>query len=165
MHNLVIPPPGAIESALVVDLDSKSLFELCRALRELGYRTFGATSFTEAKRFLVAEHPSILIADVRLGEFNGIQLLLLAKELRPGIAVVITNAFPDSILAAETRRMGGAFMVKPVDPHELLDRIAPRSRHRNMMERRQSDRRVLQIPNFFPERRVTERRKQPLFPA
>lgn len=158
MHDLRPRPPNDIPTALVVDLESRSLYEICKAFRELGYRTFGANSFLDAKRFLIAEHPEIVVADVRLGEFNGIQLLLLAKELRPGIAVVITNAFADSVLAAETQRMGGTFMVKPVDPHELLDTVRPRAHH-SRTDRRGVDRRVLYIPNYSPERRQSERRR------
>lgn len=159
MHGLNFSVPGVTESALVVDLDSRSLYEICKGFREIGYRTFGATSFVEARRFLIAEHPSILVADVRLGEFNGIQLLLLAKELRPGIAVVITTAFPDPVLAAETQRMGGTFMIKPVDPRELVGTVKVRYTVASAADRRRSDRRVLDIPNYWPDRRIADRRR------
>ena len=155
----VISPPGQTATALVVDPESRSLYEFCKAFRDVGYRTFGATSFSDAKRFLMAEHPEILVADVRLGEFNGIQLLLLAKELRPGISVVITNAFPDPVLAEETRRMGGAFMVKPVNPRELVEMVSVRHSIRPV-DRRRTDRRVNYVPNFSPDRRVADRRRE-----
>jgi DNA-binding NtrC family response regulator len=141
-------------------LESRSLYELCKAFRHLGYRTFGATSFSDAKRLLIGEHPEVLVADVRLGEFNGIQLLLLAKELRPGIAAVITNAFADSVLAAETQRMGGTFMVKPIDVGELLETIRVRSNPVDVINRRSGERRLLYMPNYSPERRVSDRRRQ-----
>ena len=160
MHKLTFQPPADAPTALVVDLESRSLYELCKAFRELGYRTFGATSFSDAKRVLIGEHPEVLVADVRLGEFNGIQLLLIAKELRPSIAVVITNAFADSVLAAETRRMGGTFMVKPIDVGELLETVRVRSNPLDVVDRRRGERRLLHIPNYSPERRVSGRRRQ-----
>ena len=158
MHNL-IPPPGNNPTALVVDQDSRHLYEICKAFREFGYRTFGATSFSDAKRFLIAEHPEIMVADVRLGEFNGIQLLLLATELRPGTDVVITNPSSDPVLAAETRRMGGTFMVKPIDVAELIDVVRQKSGRGTPSDRRATDRRVLYLPHFSPDRRVAERRR------
>ena len=92
---------------------------------------------------LVAEHPHVLVADVRLGEFNGIQLLMLAREVRPGISAVITNAFVDSVLADETRRLGGTFMVKPLDSRDLLDAVRTRSRQWADANRRGVDRRLM----------------------
>ena len=160
MHKLTFRPPGDAPTALVVDLESRSLYELCKAFRDLGYRTFGATSFSDAKRFLIGEHPEVLVADVRLGEYNGIQLLLLAKELRPGIAAVITNASADPVLAAETRRMGGTFMVKPIDVGELLDTVRVRSGQFDAVDRRSGERRLLHLPNYSPERRLADRRRQ-----
>jgi DNA-binding NtrC family response regulator len=140
-------------------LEPRNLYELCKTFRQHGYRTFGATSFLDAKRFLINERPEVIVADVRLGEFNGIQLLLLAKELRRGSTVVITNAFADSVLAAETQRMGGTFMVKPIDVAELLDTVRQRSSSDAPSDRRGTDRRVLYIPHFSPDRRVGERRQ------
>ena len=159
MHNLMTQSPGNSPTALVVDLDSRNLYEVCKAFRERGYRTFGATSFSDAKRFLIAEHPEIMVADVRLGEFNGIQLLLLATELQPGTAVVITNPSSDQVLAAETQRMGGTFMVKPIDVAELIDLVRQKSGGATPSDRRATDRRAVFIPHFSPERRVAERRR------
>jgi DNA-binding response OmpR family regulator len=159
VHNLINQPSGDIPTALVVDVDSRNLYEICKAFRELGYRTFGATSFSDAKRFLIADHPEIMVADVRLGEFNGIQLLLLARELRPRTAVVITNPSTDSVLAAETQRMGGTFMVKPIDVAELIDVVRQKSSRATGPDRRTTDRRVVYTTHFSPDRRVAERRR------
>ena len=159
MHKLTSQPPADAPQALVVDLEPRNLYELCKTFRQHGYRTFGATSFQDAKRFLINEHPEVIVADVRLGEFNGIQLLLLAKELRHGSAVVITNAFADSVLAAETRRMGGTFMVKPIDVAELIDVVRQKSSRATGPDRRTTDRRVVYTTHFSPDRRVAERRR------
>ena len=40
----------------------------------------------------------MLIADVRLGQFNGLQLLLRARADRPDVTAVITCSFPDKVL-------------------------------------------------------------------
>lgn len=96
---------------------------------------------------------------MRLGEFNGIQLLMIAREVRPGISAVITNAFVDSVLAEETRRLGGVFMVKPLDLRALLDTGRSRPQLWAGSNRRAADRRGEVIPDFQPDRRVAERRQ------
>jgi DNA-binding NtrC family response regulator len=166
LHTQIAPlgVPPAAPAALIVDVEPRSLYELSTAFRAAGYRTFGATSFADAKRLLVTEQPQVLVADVRLGEFNGIQLLILAREVRPGISAVITNACVDSVLADETHRLGGTFVVKPLAFRELLEAVEKRSRlwaesNPSEAERRLADRRKILTPNFSPERRELERRR------
>lgn len=160
LHTQITPPGNAAEpTVLIVDVEPRSLYELSSAFRAAGYRTLGASSFAEAKRLLIAEQPQVLVADVRLGEFNGIQLLMIAREVRPGISAVITNAFVDSVLAEETRRLGGVFMVKPLDLRALLDAGRNRPQLWAGSNRRAADRRGEVIPDFQPDRRVAERRQ------
>ena len=158
MHPEIAPPGVHVPAALIVDVEPRSLFDLSRAFRAAGYRTLGATSFAEAKRLLITEQPHVLVADVRLGDFNGIQLLMLAREVRPGISAVITNPFMDSVLAEETRRLGGVFLVKPLDFRDLLEAVQSTPQTRAESNRRQADRRNTAISGFQPERRIAERR-------
>ena len=97
---------------LVVDSDPKNVQALGAALRERGCEPLDATSFEAAKRLWIAEKPPVLIADVRLGQFNGLQLLLRAKADRPDVTALITCAIADKVLEAETKRFGGMFLVK-----------------------------------------------------
>jgi DNA-binding NtrC family response regulator len=155
---------------LVVDLEARSLYEMSKTFRDAGCRTFGASSFADAKRVLAAQLPSVLVADVRLGEFNGIQLLLLARALRPNITGVITNAFADPVLAEETRRLGGTFLVKPIDCRDLLAFVHASSADAH---RHRADRRISFTPDFLParherpvDRRLSDRREaQAPFPG
>jgi len=158
LHTETAPPGVPLPTALIVDVEPRSLFELSRAFRAAGYRTLAATSFADAKRLLLAEQPQVLVADVRLGEFNGIQLLMLAREVRPGISAVITNPFADSVLAEETRRLGGTFLVKPLNVRALLAAVQSTPQTRAESNRRQGDRRNMAILAFHPERRIAERR-------
>jgi FixJ family two-component response regulator len=51
-------------------------------------------------------HPDLLIADVRLGEYNGLQLL--ASTTQPTAAIIITG-HPDPVIEADAHRMGADF--------------------------------------------------------
>lgn len=164
MHTEIAPPGTPAPAALIVDIEPQCLFDLSRAFRAAGYRTLGATSFADAKRLLIAELPQILVADVRLGEFNGIQLLMLAREVRPAISAVITNAFVDPVLEEETHRLGGTFLVKPFHLRDLLDAVRSTPRTQAEPNRRKADRRKTadlgsQLERRVAERRVSERRR------
>jgi DNA-binding response OmpR family regulator len=154
-------------TVLVVDSDFRSVRALAQALRLEGIDVIEATSFQDGKT-LLSHKPDVLIADIRLGQYNGLQLLMRARNDRPEIQAIITSPFPDSVLEAETRRFGGTFVTKPVDPRYVIEAV------RNTLavqtaqaapfvavptvDRRQADRRNLAIPNFAPDRRMRERR-------
>jgi DNA-binding NtrC family response regulator len=154
--------PKAGLKVLVVDSDPKSVQELGVALRDRGCEPLEATSFEAAKQLWIAEKPPALIADVRLGQFNGLQLLLRAKADRPDVAAVITCAFPDKVLEAETQRFGGTFMVKPLTPEEVLAHLLGPNEPVTLErfgERRTGDRRLNIIGGFLPDRRQAARRR------
>lgn len=152
---------------LIVDSDTRSVHELASALRHEGYVAFEATSFAEGKRLWASESPHVLVADVCLGQFNGLQLLMQAREENPDLNAVITCAFADVVLEAEARRFGGIFLVKPLEPRQILAAIGAPSRNgpaaaqaapSPFANRRGEDRRRLLVLNFSPERRTSERR-------
>jgi DNA-binding response OmpR family regulator len=152
------------QKVLVVDADPRSVQEIGAALRTQGYEPLEATSFEAAKNIWVSEHPPILIADVRLGQFNGLQLLLRARADRPDALVVITSSFPDKVLEEETRRFGGMFVVKPLSSETIAATLhLLRSRREDspavFEERRAAERRRTVLQNFQPERRHSERRR------
>ncbi len=64
--------------------------------------------------------PDLLITDIRLQEYNGLQLIVSSPRHLP--AIVITG-FADPVLEAETRRTGAEYIVKPVDPRALLETV------------------------------------------
>ena len=158
---------------LLVDTELRVLHDFAEALRCEGYDVLPATSFQEGKRLWMHHHPGVLVVDVRLGEFNGLQLLMRARADRPDLHAIITCPFPDPVLEAEARRFGGDFLVKPIDPIQIVAAIerstTPHSSNgaganlwtdggASADERRRGDRRQLDTPDFWPERRLKLRR-------
>ena len=83
-----------------------------RSSSRQGIELLGATSFEDGKRLLAdTPPPAMLITDVRLGMFNGLQLAVLRP---PTTGVIVISGFLDPTLDAETRRLGGVYMLKPV---------------------------------------------------
>ena len=61
--------------------------------------------------------PDLLIVDLRLQGFNGLQLLHINP--RP-IPTIVVTGFPDDVLQADSRRLGAEYLLKPYDPSRLL---------------------------------------------
>ena len=162
--------PDSRIKVLVVDADAQVVEQLGAALRRRGCVPLLATSYEAARQLWIAERPPMMIADVRLGQFNGLQLLLRARADRADLAAIITSATPDKVLQAETLRFGGRFVVKPVGPDELVAMIlAPQQTQIDQavsypsVERRRGERRQVRTPGFAPERRMAERRVRKAF--
>jgi DNA-binding NtrC family response regulator len=65
--------------------------------------------------------PDLLITDVRLDGYNGLQLVIKRPADIP--AIVITG-FPDAVLESEAVRTGATYMEKPINPRDLLQLIS-----------------------------------------
>ena len=107
---------------LLVDDDPEVLHTLRDLLESAGYQVLATTSFADAKRLLAGTPPpDVLITDVRLGMFNGLQLAVLRA---PTTGVIVISGHFDRTLEAETRRLGGIYMLKPVPAAVLLETVA-----------------------------------------
>ena len=105
---------------LVVDDDDATRRGLCALVTEAGYRAIPAASLQEATEALTREAPDLIITDVRLQGYNGLQLL--AMGARPIPAIVVTG-FPDRMLEADAHKMGAEYLEKPLSPASLLSLI------------------------------------------
>src|SRR4026209_1642581 len=107
-------------AVVAVEDDEATRVGLLILLAEAGYRTIGAGTLKQATELLAEQNPDLMIADVRLGGDNGLQLVAMATKPVPAI---VTTAFVDPILEAEARQLGADFMVKPLSPKALLELI------------------------------------------
>jgi DNA-binding response OmpR family regulator len=105
---------------LIVDDDKTTREGLAEFLEGSGYETLAVGTFEEASRILRTTPPDLLIADVRLGPFNGLQLVISSPKPIP--AIIITG-FADPVLEADARRRGADYVLKPVSPSRLLDLV------------------------------------------
>jgi DNA-binding NtrC family response regulator len=148
--------------ALIVDTDPRFVHDVAVAVRALGGEPLEATTFEAARQLWIAEKPPLLIADIRLGPFNGLQLLLRAKADRPDVVAGITSSVADSVLEVDTQRFGGTFLVKPIEPAQVLRILLGEPgelRLERFDERRQGDRRRDVPADIVPERRLADRRR------
>ena len=108
---------------LVVDDDQVYAAGLEEWLEGAGYEIAVAHSFEDGRRALRERPPDLMILDVRLGDFNGLQLAVASA---PKIPTIIVTGFDDRVLQADAKALGATYLLKPVDPEALLAMIAER---------------------------------------
>lgn len=80
-------------------------------------------SFETARQYVERNPPDVLITDVRLGAFNGLQLAIIVKSRRPDAKVLVISGFDDAVLRAEAERVGAIFRLKPISGQDLVEFI------------------------------------------
>jgi DNA-binding response OmpR family regulator len=105
---------------LVVDDDSVTREGLADLIAHSGYEAESAASFQEALRMIRTHPPDVVLTDIRLGEYNGLQLVIDSPDT---VRAIVITGFADSMLEAEARRYGAAYLVKPIDPDGLVQLI------------------------------------------
>ena len=111
--------------ALVVDDDPQVLALASRWLQSGGFEALTATCFADARVQIQVFNPAVVVADVRLGDFNGIQLGMLAQSNRADVRVVIMSGFGDGVLERDVAEFGGRFLQKPFGAQQLLAAVGP----------------------------------------
>ena len=84
-------------SALIIDPVLSDVMFSVAAASSLGFRVTVADSFQEALERLRVP-PALLIAHIRLGEYNGLHLVLRGKAARRDLAAIVTSGVADQVL-------------------------------------------------------------------
>src|SRR4051812_38465402 len=112
---------SAPKQVLIVDDDAAVLDMFSGVLRLAGHDVTSFSRFESAKAYLSAAKPDVLITDVRLGAFNGIQLVVFAKLQPPEMIAVVLTGYDDPVLRAEAAHAGASYLVKPIDSERLFE--------------------------------------------
>ena len=105
---------------LLVDDAPRLRAVLRRMLRSRGHLVTTCSSYQEARRRLLAQPFDVLLTEIRLGAYNGLQLAILGKDLCPDLQIVVFSGYDDPVLRAETERLGGTYVSKQLLPERLL---------------------------------------------
>jgi DNA-binding response OmpR family regulator len=108
---------------MVVDDDSDVLSTLSHLLEVWGYQPIPFQRFEDARAFLADGVPDGIVVDVRLGKYNGLQLIHLAKQHHPDMAAIAVSGFDDPVLRAEAAEAGAAYILKPLELLNLRDHL------------------------------------------
>src|SRR6266478_2163049 len=90
--------PSVPSSALVVEPNGSDMALIKSALTWAGFTVTGADNFKDAGNLLIEAPPSLLVTEIRLGAYNGLQLAYRGKSMKPPMTIVLTSAYRDPVL-------------------------------------------------------------------
>lgn len=105
---------------LIVDDDQslRRVFEV--QLEQEGYTAASAASAKQALSMLQLQSYDLVITDLRMAEFSGIELLKQIRSLYPETIIIILTAFGSVDTAVEAMKSGAYdYLTKPVHPEEM----------------------------------------------
>lgn len=110
-------------SVLVVEDDSKTLFLLTELLKKEGYKVLGAESGEAALHILKTEDVSVILADHKLPDIEGIKLLQESQKIKPQTKRILITAYADKEVVMDAINLGQVcfFVPKPWDNQLLLE--------------------------------------------
>lgn len=91
-------------------------------LGSAGYELAIVTTFAAAKALLETE-PALVIAEVKLGEYNGLHLALKARAA--GIPAIIIGP-RDPVLLKDATELGASYVTSVLRRRQMLDLVADR---------------------------------------
>ena len=114
----------ARESILVVDDDQRVCEVLKELLGALHFPTASALSAAEALRMLNDKLYTFLLADMKMPEMNGMELIRRSREKFPEVSVIAMTGYADEYKYVDIIEAGANdFVKKPIDIAELEAKI------------------------------------------
>jgi DNA-binding NtrC family response regulator len=109
---------------LVVSNDVVGLSDTLSVLGHAGYHARGASTFAEARHRLASTSPDLVIADQRLGEYNGLHVILRARAKHPDLSAIVTTGEMDRGFEADATSLGVECVLKPKNAEGWLAPVA-----------------------------------------
>ena len=79
--------------------------------------------FEDGRRYLQIECPDVIVTELRLGAFNGLHLVLLAKQKAPTIAAVVYSGRADSGIGRDASSEGATYLDKETLIADLIPHL------------------------------------------
>lgn len=110
---------------LIVDDDRGILNALKVGLTSFGHEVVVAENGNQALN-IIEENKSVdlMITDLKMPGMNGLELIRLAKESKPGFMVILITAYGDDSVREEVRNLGSCgYIDKPFRPEDIFKAI------------------------------------------
>lgn len=109
-------------SVLVAD-DEPVIRDFCTQTLESHYRVKSVASFREALNLLAKESCDLLLTDVMMDDTSGLQLLAEAKNLRPGLKIIVMSGYITSGTEQRLKTLCEDFLRKPFSAVDLQETV------------------------------------------
>ena len=109
---------------LVIESDQEIRSLLIDFIKDEGYEADSVEKGTYAFKKLMTGSFDLIITDIRLPGFSGLDILLGLKKIQPETPVVVITAFESEDAYSEARERGAnAYLEKPIQPKKLRELI------------------------------------------
>ena len=134
-------------SVLLIDDDADVLDAYTLLLEQEGYHVFACSNPFDARNWLQADWPGIVLSDVCMPGCNGIDLMTLFHQDDNQLPILLITGHGDVPMAVDAVKKGAwDFLQKPVDPGKLLVLVEDALRQRkSVIARRHYCQQKLQV--------------------
>lgn len=115
--------PKNKKKILIVDDDETILYILRRFFIGEGFEVLLAKDGLEALERLKAEDPALVLTDIKMPSFSGINLIKFIRQNMKGIPIVAMTAYPHLYSEKRNGNEVDAYFRKPFDINEMLSSI------------------------------------------
>lgn len=143
-------PPTRPQTILIVD-DEVDILDSLKELIEgsvKGVRVLTAENGNAGLEVLKKEATDVIVSDFKMPGMNGLDFLIKAREVSPGVPRILMTAFPDLDLAIRAVNEASIenFFTKPLEPDRIIDIVQKVLRERKAeQQRKQSFARSLDV--------------------
>ena len=111
-------------AVLAVDDDADLLATYCRLLSPHGYRVVMALSRASGLVAVERERPRLVIADLRLRDGDGLDVVRAARQQVPPVPVIVVSGVIDERSRRAAQAVGvSAFLPKPFETTALVELV------------------------------------------
>jgi DNA-binding response OmpR family regulator len=133
-------------TCLLVDDEPNLLLTLTHILRSAGYHVIAAQNPLAGLAALQEQSVDVMVVDLKMPQVDGISLIKQVRATHANLPIIIMTAYASLETAIEAVRQGARdYLLKPVDPAHLLERIRtilseemPASKRRALLGKMQS---------------------------
>ena len=127
MHN-----PSA--TLLIIDDDDVVRASLAAYLDDSGFKVLQAPNGPRGMELFDAEHPDLVICDLRMPQMDGLELIRLISERQVDLPVIVVSGAGVMSDAVEALRLGAAdYLIKPLEDLAVLEHSVRRALDRSRL--------------------------------
>ena len=119
---------GQTERTLLIVEDDKSFLQrLARAMEARGFEVRTAESVSDGLQEVEKSAPAFAVVDMRLGDGNGLDVIMALKQRRPEARAIILTGYGNIATAVNAVKLGAVdYLSKPADADDVARALLAR---------------------------------------
>ena len=113
--------PQTERTLLIVEDDKSFLQRLARAMEARGFEVRTAESVADGLQEVETSAPAFAVVDMRLGDGNGLDVIVALKQRRPDARSIILTGYGNIATAVNAVKIGAVdYLSKPADADDVV---------------------------------------------